>query len=224
MLKSTLAKTILAVISCFLLVFCACNSVRAQTTSNTHNPTEQKLSCIPPPEGYIKANNTKEYQELMNSVLANNPAIAAKFAGHKFRVLRAILEGNLDEEADNQIIDNPQTKPLISLVVFDYTNNRTHFFIVESGSSKIVREHTLSGRPQPSAEEIEAASEIVKADPSLANFLQQDAKIIGGFIVDGPAKSPEEHRYMQMRIVTPDMRSTKKVVIVDLSTDTVVSK
>ncbi len=218
------AKISLIFLFCFSNIVVSSISIHAQgTIANSQSEAEkQRLQC-PIPQNYDKADNTQEYQQLMTGVLSNNPIVSAKYSAHKLRVLRAISEGNPDD-ADNQSNTHLQNKPPISLTVFDYTINKTLFFIVDGSTGKVLRAHTLYGRPQPSQEEIDAAGEIVKADPAFSSFLQNNAKITGGFIVDGPAKTPEDHRYMQMRIVTADQHSTKKVVIVDLSTDTVVSK
>lgn len=206
----------------------AAQTGRTPTASAAPTRAQQEMHC-PIPQNYNNADNTAEYQQLMTAVLSSNPIVSAKYSTHKLRVLRAVSEGNPDEaeQATSNIGSSgsqPPTKPPVSVTVFDYTINKTLFFIVDGNNCKVLRAHTLYGRPQPSQEEIAAASNIVKADPTLASYLGQNARITGGFIVDGPAKAPADHRYMQLRIVTPDLRATKKVVVVDLSTDTVVSK
>lgn len=153
------------------------------------------------------------------AVLLANPRVAALIGGHKVRAIR--VTHGFEETA---AASGKQEHYRVTVVLFDYTTGTAMRFILDPASGALVGEQLLRGRPQASEEEIQLATRIIQQDAELADLLSPSGKLIGGFIVDGPPGSPPNHRFMQMRIVTDDLRETKRVVIVDLTDDVIASK
>lgn len=165
-----------------------------------------------------RAPTEKERQQMRARVMAN-PLIAARAKEHKTRIIR-LYSG----QGDPATTIAKYQQQNITAIVFDYDTNKATRYVLQTNTGLLVSEQVLSGRVQPSDEEIEAATTIIKSDPELAKLLKAGSKVTGGFIVDGPNHSSPDHRFIQMRIVTPDLRRTEKVVLIDLTSDSIVSK
>ena len=204
---SKLSRSVSSLLLFWIVVFTGSNISSAQ---QANSKSEELASCGPPAkvnrdDFVIEQTRLKQafFDELKNS---------EKLKNHKIKVLRTILNDQPVSTSNDTALNTT-----VSFIVFDYTINKAIYYTVNSVTKQIISEERLTGRPQPSDEEIEESVKIIGSDPAFSNLLQADAKIVGGFIVDGPPKSPTNHRYMQMRIVSKDMKRTKKVIIVNLS-------
>lgn len=158
-------------------------------------------------------------RKLLLAKVRANPIISRRMKEHKTRVIR--LHRGMGDPATT--LEKYQQSSF-TVLLFDYTANKAVRYVLESASGNLISEQTLPGRPQPSEEEIQAAVSIVQADPDLAKLLKAGNRAVGGFVVDGPAKSAPDHRFLQLRIVSADMRRTERVVVVDLTSDLIASK
>jgi hypothetical protein len=106
---------------------------------------------------------------------------------------------------------------------FDHSAGTASRLVVDEASGRILREQILPGRPQSSRCEFEDAVAIIGRDETLAELVARGAEPEGGFIVDGPAGAPLRHRYIQIRLLSPDRRTLLRVVVVDLTAGVVAS-
>ena len=109
------------------------------------------------------------------------------------------------------------------VVVFDYDENKATGLLVDASNAEVLAQEPIRGRPQRSAEEKQDAIKIVQEDPKLAQLLQANAIIEGGFIVDGPRSAPSKHRFLQLQLLTPDRTQLQRTVVVDLTAGTIAS-
>jgi hypothetical protein len=107
------------------------------------------------------------------------------------------------------------------VIVFDYDENKATGLLVDASTAEVLKKEPIRGRPQRSAEEKQDAIKIVQQDPKLAQSLQANAVIEGGFIVDGPQGAPSKHRFLQLQLLTPDRTQLRRRVIVDLTAGTI---
>src|ERR1039457_2308474 len=131
----------------------------------------------------------------MASVALGSPA------DHRIRVLRQVR--GLDRT--------------ITIIAFDYTSGTASRIVRDEKTGAVLSDQRLPGRPQSSREEFKEAIEIISRDGNLSGLLSAGAITEGGFIVDGPPDHPSQHRYIQIRLLTPDRGKVLRVVVVDLT-------
>lgn len=153
------------------------------------------------------------------AALLANPSVSERIKGHKVRVL-SVTHGYETAATGGGKDDQYRA----TVILFDYTIGRATRFALDVASGELVGVQLLRGRPQASEEELQLADRIVRADDELARLLSPSGQLMGGFVVDGPSGSSPAHRFVQLRIVTEDLRDTKRVVTVDLTDEVVASK
>jgi len=104
-----------------------------------------------------------------------------------------------------------------------YTSGTASRIVTDEKTGAVLSEQRLPGRPQSSREEFREAVEIIGRDSDLSSLLSDGAIAEGGFIVDGPPDHPSRHRYIQIRLLTPDRGKMLRVVLVDLTIGAVAS-
>jgi hypothetical protein len=105
----------------------------------------------------------------------------------------------------------------ITMILFDYQCGMASRVVVAAKSGQVLSNDRLPGRPQSSRAEFREAVRLIGRDARLTGLLARGAVPEGGFIVDGPPGSPDRHRYVQIRLLTPDRRDLLKVALVDLT-------
>lgn len=157
-----------------------------------------------------------ERDRVVTKVLAH-PAVAARLEGHRIRALRVVHERVADKALGDQVSS-------AAITIFDYNTGVTTRYVMNLANGELLSQQALPGHPQSSAEERDEAASIIQKDPELSALLQADHKMIGGFIVETPPGARRSHRYLQMRIVTADMRRTARLIIVDMTDRVIASK
>lgn len=104
------------------------------------------------------------------------------------------------------------------VVVFNYSQGNAKRIIINPANGAILRVETLRGRPQASEEELQEASQIIRADQEHARLLDAGGVLEGGFVVDDPGRRSPRHRFIQFQILTPDRQSLQRFVTVNLNT------
>jgi hypothetical protein len=160
---------------------------------------------------------TKDERDRVVAKTLAHPRVVEKLKGHRTRAVRVTRDRN----SDGAIAIRDQASSA-SVTFFDYTTGKTTRYTIDLRNGELLREQALPGHPQSSQEERDDATVIIQQDRELSSLLQSGHKLIGGFIVDAPSGTVSWHRYMQMRIVTEDMKRTGRVVIIDL-TDRVIA-
>jgi hypothetical protein len=117
----------------------------------------------------------------------------------------------------------PMSDRTVMAIRFDHASGLASQVMIDRESGKVLQEHTYAGRPQSSSREFQDAVCLIGADPVLRRFIAQGALAEGGFIVDGPSDQPLNHRYIQIRLLSPDRRDLLQVVLVDLTAHVVAS-
>jgi hypothetical protein len=88
-------------------------------------------------------------------------------------------------------------------------------------SGRLTQERTLDGAPQPSAEEIDEAFGIVRADPELGRIVERTQAVLeGGFLLkegEGQTCGPRS-RCLQVQLLGPTRLGLVRYVVVDLMT------
>ncbi|HEU4853325.1 MAG TPA: hypothetical protein VFT37_14350 [Telluria sp.] len=177
------------------------------------SPTPAAIGIVSPPDQALDA---REKQAVVTALLATS-TVADQIRGHKVRAIR-VRHGFVATPSGAK---QQEYRAIVTL--FDYTMGRATEYGLDPGTGELVSQETLRGRPQASDEEIQAASRIVRRDPALARLLATPASLAGGFVVDAPEGKPASHRCLQMRIFSRDFSRTLRVVVVDLTDDTVAS-
>jgi hypothetical protein len=111
----------------------------------------------------------------------------------------------------------------IMVLRFDHASGVASRVVVEEGSGKVVQEQTYPGRPQSSSQEFQDAVCIISSHSILRRLVAEGAVAEGGFIVDGPSGQPASHRYIQIRLLSPDRQHLLRVALVDLTERVVAS-
>jgi hypothetical protein len=105
----------------------------------------------------------------------------------------------------------------ITMIRFDYASGTASLVVMDERSGKVLRERNYPGRPQSSTQEFQEAVSIIGHDSALASVVAGGAVPEGGFIVDGPPGHPVNHRYIQIRLLSPDRLSLLRVALIDLT-------
>lgn len=159
----------------------------------------------------------QERTQLIKKFLAN-PQVALQTRNQRVRVL-SLVSALSDKEATNQ-----QTRKLLAkILLFNYSTNKTTRYLVDASSGEVLKEESLPGQPPASAEEIQEAIRIIRANPELANLLRTGGILEGGFIVDAPKGALPNNRYLQMQLLTSDRLNLQRWVTVDLTNGTIAS-
>jgi hypothetical protein len=108
-------------------------------------------------------------------------------------------------------------------IVFNYTRGTAARFLVDAGTGEVLQEDVLSGRPQPSLEEVREAVRVIQGSSELRPLLEAGAVLEGGFAVVGPMGAAPTNRYVQMQILSVDRNTMLRMVTVDLTTGKVVA-
>jgi len=111
----------------------------------------------------------------------------------------------------------------ICMTQFDYAKGAASRVVVDERTGQVLRVQEYRGRPQSSRKEFQNAVSRIGNDPTLASVLAGGAVPEGGFIVDGPSDHPRNHRYIQIRLLSPDRFMLLRVVLVDLTARVVAS-
>jgi hypothetical protein len=115
------------------------------------------------------------------------------------------------------------TDHTITSITFDYTSGTASRTVRDEETGTVLSEERLPGRPQSSRGEFKEAVETISRDKDLSGLLSDGAITEGGFIVDGPPEHPSQHRYIQIRLLTPDRGKVLRVVVFDLTIGAVAS-
>lgn len=105
----------------------------------------------------------------------------------------------------------------IMVIRFDHASGSASRVVMDPASGTILEQHVYAGRPQSSSWEFQDAVCILGSDPALGRLLAAGAIAEGGFIVDGPSGHPARHRYIQIRLLSPDRQNLLRVAVVDLT-------
>jgi hypothetical protein len=161
--------------------------------------------------------------KLATKVLATPPkALAARRGAQKeMPQRRKVL--SVTVPADTEALPRKKGRRVARVVVFDYDQGKASTLLVDASSAEVLKEEPIRGRPQPSTEEKQDAVKIVQQDPKLAQLLQGNAVLEGGFIVDGPHGAPPKHRFLQLQLLTPDRQQLQRTVVVDLTAGAIAS-
>jgi hypothetical protein len=106
---------------------------------------------------------------------------------------------------------------------FDHASGTASRAVLDEASGKVLQEQTYPGRPQSSSQEFQDAVCIIGSHSALRGLLAEGAVADGGFIVDGPSGQPASHRYIQIRLLSPDRQHLLRVALVDLTARVVAS-
>jgi hypothetical protein len=139
-------------------------------------------------------------------------------------VLLVALAGNT--RADEAVLILRQVRMsdhTIMAIRFDHASGIASRVVIDEASGKVLREQTYPGRPQSSWQEFQDAVCIIGSHSALRRLLAEGAVAEGGFIVDGPSGHPAGHRYIQIRLLTPDRQRLLQVALVDLTERAVAS-
>lgn len=193
-----------------VLLLCACAPGWAQSTAQQDRP----IGITSPPGQVLTA---REKQAVVAALLANSSVIE-QTRGRKIRAIR-IRHGFVATSANGGKPEEYRA----SVVLFDYTTGKATEYGLDPGTGELLSQAPLRGRPQASEEEIQLALRIVRRDPALARLASFPDSIAGGYVVDAPADRPASHRYVQVRLFSKDFARTLRVVVVDLSDETIAS-
>ncbi|HKR02699.1 MAG TPA: hypothetical protein VJT09_18615 [Pyrinomonadaceae bacterium] len=209
-----------------IIIVTALFLIQSQTTGQRRNRTRAQRAGAAVPASQqaadLNARNqlaralTRQEKAELTERLSSSLQLAARFRDQRYRVLSVALAPN-DKGETVQTAD----RRLARAVIFNYTQGRATRLLVDASSAEILAEEPLRGRPQSSEEEIREAINIVRQDRELSRALQDGSVFEGGFIVDGPAGSPPNHRFIQLQVLTPDRLRFQRVVVVDLTAGTV---
>lgn len=195
-----------------LALLCASTLAYAQSGPGNLPPQAGGLGIMTAP-GLVLTPG--EQRSLVAALLAN-PAVSQQTKGHKIRALR-VTHGFIPAAADAAKAEEYRA----TIVLFDYTTGLATRYSLDPETGELLNQERVRGRPQPSEEEIEIATRIARQDPAFTEFSSTSAQLTGGFVVDGPPGKPASHRYIQMRLLSADLTRTVRVIIVDLTNETI---
>jgi hypothetical protein len=147
----------------------------------------------------------------------------ARMAGLAAVLLVALAGGSRADDPVQILRQVRMPDHTIMVLRFDHASGVASRVVVEEGSGKVVQEQTYPGRPQSSSQEFQNAVCIISSHPILRRLVAEGAVAEGGFIVDGPSGQPASHRYIQIRLLSPDRQNLLRVALVDLTERVVAS-
>ena len=137
--------------------------------------------------------------------------------------MATVAPGSATEHRTRILRQMRGTDHTITSIAFDYTSGTATRTVRDEETGAVLSEERLPGRPQSSREEFEEAVESISREKNLSGLLSAGAITEGGFIVDGPPDHPTQHRYIQIRLLTPDRGKVLRVVVFDLTIGAVAS-
>jgi hypothetical protein len=139
-------------------------------------------------------------------------------------VLLVALAGSCRADDPVQILRQVRMPDHTIMVIrFDHASGIASRVVMDEVSGKVLQEQTYAGRPQSSSQEFQDAVCIIGSHATLGRLIAERAVAEGGFIVDGPAGQPAGHRYIQIRLLSPDRQHLLQVALVDLTARVVAS-
>jgi hypothetical protein len=139
-------------------------------------------------------------------------------------VLLVALAGSCRADDPVHILRQVRMPDHTTMVIrFDHASGTASRIVMDEASGKILQEQTYAGRPQSSSQEFQDAVCIIGGDATLGRLIAERAVAEGGFIVDGPPGQPASHRYIQIRLLSPDRQHLLRVALVDLTARVVAS-
>jgi hypothetical protein len=139
-------------------------------------------------------------------------------------LLLLTLAGNSRADGPIQILRQVRMPDHTIMVIrFDHASGMASRVVTDEGSGKVLQEQTYAGRPQSSWQEFQDAVCIIGSHATLGGLIAEGAVAEGGFIVDGPSGHPASHRYIQIRLLSPDRQHLLRVALVDLTERVVAS-
>jgi hypothetical protein len=111
----------------------------------------------------------------------------------------------------------------IAVIRFDHASGIASRVVMDEASGTVLHEQTYAGRPQSSRQEFQDAVCIIGSHSALRALIAEGAIAEGGFIVDGPSGHPANHRYIQIRLLSPDRQHLLQVALIDLTARVVAS-
>lgn len=154
-------------------------------------------------------------QSVIAALLANG-IVAEQTKGHKIRAIR-VRHGFFSRLSDGAKHEEYRA----SVILFDYTTGLATHYGLDPETGELISQEPVRGRPQASEEEIQIATTIASQDPEVIKLLASSGPIAGGFVVNAPPGKSASHRYVQMRLFSADFARTVRVVVVDLTDETV---
>jgi hypothetical protein len=109
------------------------------------------------------------------------------------------------------------------VIRFNHVSGIASRVVIDEESGRVVQEQSYPGRPQSSWQEFQDAICIIGGHSALGRLIAEGAIAEGGFIVDGPSGHPASHRYIQIRLLSPDRQHLLRVALVDLTERVVAS-
>lgn len=153
--------------------------------------------------------------------IAQSPV--ARTAGLAAVLLAALAGGCRADDAVQILRQVRMPDHTIMAIRFDHASGTASRVVMDEASGKVLQEQTYAGRPQSSSQEFQDAVCIIGSHSGLRPFLAKGAITEGGFIVDGPSGHPASHRYIQIRLLSPDRQQLLQVALVDLTARVVAS-
>jgi len=141
----------------------------------------------------------------------------ARSAGLAALLLATIAAEGHAEDRIQILREVPMPDRTVMAIRFDHASGLASRVVIDGNSGKVLQEQSYAGRPQSSRQEFQDAVCIIGAHPALGRLIAEGALAEGGFIVDGPSGQPARHRYIQIRLLSPDRQDLLQVVLVDLT-------
>jgi hypothetical protein len=161
---------------------------------------------------------TKVEQDQIAAQVLAHPDVTKSQPGHEIEVLRVVRQ--LGEVKPTNL---PPTIKLAEVTLLDHTTGQAQRLLIDPSRNLIVRRSVMRGTPSPSEEELTEALEIIRADPGHAKLLTSGGQLSGGFEASAPGSSPASHRYLQFQVLSPDRKHIERIIIVDLTANTIAS-
>jgi hypothetical protein len=159
---------------------------------------------------------SKHEQDQIAAKVLEDPDIKRSLSGHQLEALRVVKQ--LGEVKPSKLA--PSSK-LAEVLVFDHTTGKSERVLFDPDRNRLLRREPVQGSPSPSEQELAEAEGIASAEPVVARLLKEGCQLTGGFLADAPAGAPPAHRYMQMQVLSPDHKQIQRMVMVDLSTNSI---
>jgi hypothetical protein len=147
----------------------------------------------------------------------------ARMAGLAAVLLVALAGSSRADDAVQILRQVRMPDHTIIAIRFDHASGIASRVVIDEESGKVVQEQPYPGRPQSSWQEFHDAVCIIGGHSALGRLIAEGAIAEGGFIVDGPSGHPASHRYIQIRLLSPDRQQLLQVALVDLTGHVVAS-
>jgi hypothetical protein len=148
---------------------------------------------------------------------------AARMAGLAAALLVALAGSSRADDPVQILRQVRMPDHTIMAIRFDHASGTASRVMMDEASGKVLQQQTYAGRPQSSSQEFQDALCIIGSHSALRGLVAEGAVAEGGFIVDGPSGQPASHRYIQIRLLSPDRQQLLRVTLVDLTARVVAS-